>query len=115
MAPDSGKLNELETEHDESTPPDPSTLIEINRIRKAKAERIEEDTKLRKQYAEKAYRFLVAWTFFAGSVFALSRFILPFFNVSDQVLMTLIGGTTIAVISVFHSVIKGLFPLDKSE
>ena len=29
--------------------------------------------------------------------------------------MTLIGGTTIAVISVFHSVIKGLFPKDKAE
>ncbi len=115
MSPDSSSLDKLETEQDEGTSPDSSAQIEINRLRKARRERIEENTKLRRQYAEKAYRFLVAWTFFAGAVFALSRFILPFFDVSDQVLMTLIGGTTIAVISVFHSVIKGLFPLDKPE
>lgn len=94
--------------------PDPKTKAEIANL-DARTERLQSDTKLREEYAWKAYGFLVAWTLFAGSILALSRFVVPLFDVSDEVLMTLIGGTTIAVISVFHSVIKGLFPKDKAE
>ena len=94
--------------------PDARTKAEIAHL-DAKTSRIRSDTKLREDYAWKAYGFLVAWTLFAGSLLALSRFIVPFFDISDEVLMTLIGGTTIAVIGVFHSVIKGLFPIDKAE
>ena len=98
---------------DDATP-DPKTQAEIAYLG-ARTKRLQSDTELREAYAWKAYGFLVAWTVFAGSILALSRFVVPLFDVSDKVLMTLIGGTTVAVIGVFHSVIKGLFPIDKAE
>ena len=70
-----------------------------------------QDRSERKTYAGRIFRLLIGWLCVVASILCLRGFSkLTFFNLSDAVLMTLIGSTTASVVGIFIIVAKYLFP-----
>jgi hypothetical protein len=68
--------------------------------------------RLRRRYAKRIYRMLRGWLIFVAFVIigtgSLER--LQYFSLSDAVLATLIGGTSVTVVGLFAIVANYLFP-----
>ena len=70
-----------------------------------------QDRSERKTYAGRIFRLLIGWLCVVASILFLRGFFkFTFFNLSDAVLMTLIGSTTASVVGIFIIVTKYLFP-----
>ena len=71
-----------------------------------------QDRSERKTYAGRIFRLLIVWLAVVGSILLLHGFspFTRFNNLSDAVLMTLIGSTTASVVGIFVIVAKYLFP-----
>lgn len=91
---------------------------------------IRQTTELRKKYADIAFKFLIWWVSGVGGLLILDaidrppicqesatnypRLILlckmiPPFDIERAVMLGIVGGTTVAVVGLAHSVIRGLF------
>jgi hypothetical protein len=74
----------------------------------------------RREYAPKLYWIAVCWLLFTGAVLVASGGKLHLcayalgLNISDAVLMTLLGTTTTAVLGLFAIFAKWLFPSDEA-
>lgn len=68
---------------------------------------------LRKQYATCIFKFLVLWSIALLIILVMCGFNFLSYKLSDNVLMTLIGGTTANVIGLVLVIAKGLFPSNK--
>lgn len=94
--------------------PDPKTLQEEKEYEKAeKAARLKslrQNIEERKEYAKKIYHLIVWWLVGVFVVLLLNGFgWLSGFELSDKVLITLIGGTTVNVLGIFAIVANYLF------
>jgi hypothetical protein len=89
---------------------------------------IEQTTKLQRRYARRAYTFLKWWTISVGALLVLDALqappvcetegwsgavcdLFPRLDISDNVLIAIVGSTAVAVIGLVLAVIKGLFPV----
>ena len=80
--------------------------------------------KLREKYAGRVHRLLIWWVSIAISLLVLDAldpptalndtpfvsWVVPAFDIEKQVMLTFLGGTTIAVVGLVLAVVKGLFP-----
>ena len=80
--------------------------------------------KLREKYAGRVHRLLMWWVSIAISLLVLDaldpptalndtpfvNWVVPAFDIEKQVMLTFLGGTTIAVVGLVLAVVKGLFP-----
>lgn len=64
---------------------------------------------LRKQYAARVFLFLCTWSLLVFAIVLTRAFASSYFILSDIVLTTLIGGTTISVIGLVGFMMQGLF------
>ncbi len=64
---------------------------------------------LRELYASRCFLFLICWSIFLVFVLLFQAFSIWNFTLSDPVLTTFIGGTTINVIGLVWIIAKGLF------
>ncbi len=71
------------------------------------------DRNLRKEYAAKVYRYLVFYSAFVAILLVLEGYEVYSFDLSDNVVMLLVGSTAAAAIGLVGFVIKGLFPAPK--
>ena len=71
---------------------------------------LEQDIEHRNLYANRIFMFVVAWVFLVMSSIFVSGWSLLGFELSDKVLMMLIGGTTANVLGLFAIVANYLFP-----
>lgn len=67
------------------------------------------DRALRKTYADKAFRFLYAFSIFSGIALIAQGFPQVLFKLPENVLVTLIGATAVAVVGLVGWVARGLF------
>lgn len=67
------------------------------------------DRALREKYADRAFRFLVAFSVFCGAILLAQGSPSCPFKLSDNVLITLVGATAASVIGLVGWVAKGLF------
>lgn len=105
--------------------PDEILAENIRRLKNENAEQ-ELNIQLKKDYSGNIFRFMCLWTLLVFIIIFLdSLTYTPIetiitkkdlsFDVSDSVMMTLIGGTTVSVIGLVGFVVKGLFPSVKSN
>ncbi len=71
---------------------------------------LEQDLTERKKYAGRIFWLIVGWIVAIFAVVGLQGFSYFGFSISDNVLITLIGGTTINVLGIFIVVANYLFP-----
>lgn len=76
----------------------------------AETEGIKQDIQERKKYANLIYRLVVGWLVVVGLILGWSGCERVAYKLSDQVLITLISGTTINVLGLFAIVANYLFP-----
>lgn len=96
----------------------------VRKLQNENAE-LELNIELKKQYSNNIFAFMCVWTIFVFIIIFLDAFTYTpektsllyekdiSFDISDNVLVTLIGGTTISVIGLVGFVIQGLFPTNK--
>ena len=72
----------------------------------------EDQLKLRKEYANKSFKFMCIWSICLGSLLLFYAIFCPK-HLTQWVLVTLIGSTTISLFRMFGVIIHGLFPNDK--
>ena len=91
---------------------------------RAETEQIRQTQKLREKYAERVYRLLKGWVCVAITLLVLDALnppaffkkitwidqLIPAFDIERQVMLGLLGGTTVAVVGLVLAVVKGLFP-----
>ena len=73
-----------------------------------KAEQIEDsksNRKLKEDFSKKLFNYLCVWT---ACVFLIIIFH-SYFRVEKEVLVILVGSTTVSIVSIFHFIVKGLF------
>ena len=87
------------------------------RVRRLDAEvaQIEDVTKLRREYAGHALKFLRIWMAVVGALVIFQGFRLLGFELSDTVLTAIVGGTAVSVIGLVLAVIRGLFVVPPSS
>ena len=96
--------------------PDPQTSEENKDLAKQRREdlvnlQLEQDLTERKKYAGRIFWLVVGWIVAIFAVVVLQGFSAKTeFSISDSVLMTLIGGTTINILGIFIVVANYLFP-----
>jgi len=73
-------------------------------------EQLKQNLGERKKYASRVFWLIVAWLVGIFVVLGLQGFSLGEFNLSDNVLITLIAGTTGSVLGIFIVIAKYLFP-----
>jgi hypothetical protein len=110
-------------EHD----PDREAAQEEASLGSAQVADLRQSTELRREYADKAHRIVCRWLLGVGGLLVIDAIHKPFscqeiagrsswfcklpsFDVETEVMISLIGGTTIAIIGLVLAVIKGLFP-----
>lgn len=71
---------------------------------------LEQDLKERKRYAHRIYALIVGWLSILGILLVLQGIIKNGFELSEGVVLALIGGTTANVLGMFYIVLKYLFP-----
>jgi len=95
-----------------------------NRYAQAQVDDIRLTQELRDKYARRVFRLLICWVSVAISLLVLDALdppkafndtpwiaaLVPAFDVEKQVMLTFLGGTTVAVVGLVLAVIKGLFP-----
>lgn len=69
--------------------------------------RYNNDTETRDSLAKKTTRLIIGWLCFVGIVLVLCA--IGFFRLSDTVLVTLLATTTVNVLGLAHTVLKGYF------
>ena len=66
--------------------------------------------KQREEFAHKVFRLVVGWIIAVGALLCLSGWGVWDFQLSDSVLITLVGGTSASVIGLLAIVMRSLFP-----
>lgn len=69
-----------------------------------------QDIAARKDFSGRLYSLVKRWLVGIGALLVLSGWRVCGFNLSDGVLVALIGGTTVTVVGLFLVVVKYLFP-----
>lgn len=82
---------------------------EYNRL-KEEVESIKQDREERKVYASKTFDFLCVYMVFVGILLLMSGFTTASFQLSDSVLIVILGTTTTNVLGIFYFVANYLFP-----
>ena len=70
---------------------------------------------LRKEYASKVFKFMCAWSGLMFTILLFKGFMGNCFELSDTVLVTLTGGTTVSVIGLVGFMMQGLFHSKNSK
>ena len=102
--------------HEPADEPDPQTSEENKDLAKQRREdlvnlQLEQDLTERKKYAGRIFWLIVGWIVAIFAIIVLQGFSAKTgFSISDTVLMTLIGGTTINILGIFIVVANYLFP-----
>ena len=95
-----------------------------NKYAQAQVDEIRKTQDLRDKYARRVSRLLICWVSVAISLLVLDALdppkafndrpwiaaLIPAFDIEKQVMLTFLGGTTVAVVGLVLAVIKGLFP-----
>ncbi|MFZ6843565.1 hypothetical protein [Undibacterium sp. RuTC16W] len=100
----------LSLEADRSSPSKSLEDFEAN-LRACELRQVEQIIEARKTYADKVFSLVRIWLIVVGSILigqGFNRYV--GFELSDKVLITLIGGTTLNVIGIFTIVANFLFP-----
>lgn len=123
-------LDDINVRWDVPTEPDAATREEkreINRERKAKRRLDDERRKSlvqkrrqRETYAGRLYKLIVVWLSANGALVVLSGFKLHLplqqmwvsLTIPDNILLAMIGGTTVNVLGLFYVVVRYLFSND---
>ena len=71
---------------------------------------LQQDNQQRKLYANRVFGLLCGWVGGLFAVILLQGFATNMFRLSDNVLLALIGGTTVNIIGIFLVVVRYLFP-----
>ena len=82
---------------------------EYNRL-KEEVESIKQDREERKVYASKTFDFLCVYMVFVGILLLMSGSTTASFQLSDSVLIVILGTTTTNVLGIFYFVANYLFP-----
>ena len=94
--------------------PDPRTSEELKKLEIYRSRlinlQLKQDLEQRKKYADRIFCLICVWLFAIFGIVALQGFSFKGFDVSDKILMVLIGGTTINVLGLFVIVARYLFP-----
>ena len=90
-------------------------LSEENRGLKLRNDSIESTTHLRELYAILVAGYLGNWTIVMFGILIINWLSLWKFSLSDAVLSTLVGGTTVSAIGLVLGVVHGLFPSNKKK
>ncbi len=96
--------------------PDSQTELESKTLEseelKARIAKLNQDIKLRKKYSGKLYWLISIWLIAIFALLLLQGFLgrTDVFMLSDKVLITIIGGTTINVLGLFAIVANYIFP-----
>ncbi|MEQ4931271.1 hypothetical protein ABN147_07200 [Klebsiella oxytoca] len=96
------------------------------RLLKGQLRRQRQNTKMRRIYASKAYRFVWMWSLFFFCILMLSGFkdltidspsfkLISKFSLDTPVLIALITGVTVNIVAVFIIVMRNLFPSAAQE
>lgn len=99
-----------------SETPDSQTALESRTLEseelKARVAKLNQDISLRKEYSGKLYRLISIWLIAMFALLLLQGFLgkTDVFMLSDKVLITIIGGTTINVLGLFAIVANYIFP-----
>lgn len=80
------------------------------KIKDLHIEGLKQDIKERKDYANKIFKLISFWLVAVLVILILQGCDCAYFELSDQVLITLLGGTTINVLGLFVIVASYLFP-----
>ena len=78
-------------------------------LRKAEAAQLRSTTELREKFSDKVYKFNIAWSSCVFVILLLSGFGLWSFQLSDNVLIAVIGTALVNVIGLIAIILKGLF------
>ena len=95
-----------------------------NKYAQAQVDEIHQTQTLREKYARRVFWLLVCWVSIAITLLILDALdppevfnntpwiasLIPAFDIEKQVMLTFLGGTTVAVVGLVLAVIKGLFP-----
>ena len=95
-----------------------------NRYAQAQVDEIRQTQELRDKYAGRVFRLLIWWVSIAITLLILDGLdppkvfndtpwiaaLIPAFDIERQVMLTFLGGTTVAVVGLVLAVIKGLLP-----
>ena len=104
-----------------SETPDQKTELELKSLGseelKARVAKLNQDIKLRKKYSGKLYFLVSIWLAAIFLLLLLQGFVgvHGYFALSDKVLITIIGGTTINVLGLFAIVANYIFPKESSR
>lgn len=86
-----------------------------NAKRRAEIENLDQVRDERKKYASRVYWLVVVWLAVIGFILVLQGFGFREFNLSDNVVLMLIGTTTGSVVGIFLIVANYLFPRRSSR
>jgi len=91
--------------------PDPETQAALNDFEREHLRGLQQDRKMRGDYAGKIFSLVKVWLISVGLFLILSGFgkAYGFFTLEASVLTTLVGGTTLGVVGLFATVAKYLF------
>lgn len=84
-------------------------IEEYNKL-KEEVESIKQDREERKVYASKTFNFLCSYMCFVGLLLLLAGCEMAHFQLSDAVLIVILGTTTTNVLGIFYFVANYLFP-----
>ncbi len=105
------KLSDLEPgQEDKSSDFPPKLADEDVRTQKLLNDQLEQDIKERERYAKNIFALISIWLIGLGLVIVLQGNENNGFNLSETLMLSLVGGTTINVLGLFFVVLKYLFP-----
>lgn len=134
-------VKEEKEDYEAQAAPDPESLAEIKKaaalsdakfsklkrkLLKGQVRRQQQNNKMRKIYASKAYKFVWLWSIFFFVILLLSGYkdltieglnfkLTSKFELSEPVLIALITGVTVNIVAVFIIVMRNLFPSSEKE
>lgn len=73
-----------------------------------KSKSLEADTEIKKWIAEQTFGFMICWCCFVG-LMTIIYFAVKVQNIEKEVIITLLGSTTISVVGLVGFIVKGLF------
>ncbi|KAB7669205.1 hypothetical protein [Plesiomonas shigelloides] len=80
---------------------------EVEHLRQ-KAKSLETDTEIKKWIAQQTFGFMICWCCFVGLMIII-YFAVKAQNIEKEVIITLLGSTTISVVGLVGFIVKGLF------
>ena len=104
-----------------SETPDQKTALEVKTLeseeRAARLAKLNQDLELREKYSGKLFDLIKYWLIAIFALLLLQGFagVHGYFALSDKVLITIIGGTTINVLGLFAIVANYIFPKESSR